>query len=416
MKNIIPTYNLATFQNLNKASFIELFYDLVFVFCMRSIIPVVVGNEGASVGWYPYYTFAFTYALMLQVWFNTTMLMNRFGTGGPLDIGCLVVNMFLLLTMTHAISTGWERYYVFNISWMLINANLMAHWFVRLKVFESPTASVKAMVKRAIVALGAQAALVFASFALPSVPAQALCLCALVVGTFAWRLRDDGSMGNAHREHLVERCSLLLILAFGEMVSGIGDARETDFSLGDSALFLLLALGMFLVYLNQIENVIDKSKVGSGIGYVGITAWLTFCVANVTAGFEMMGKHSFLGPLSGQSFFAISVSVFLLSFFLLLPFAKHLERIRKRDVIGRILACLGAVAFAIAANNPEWLAIVNSHEGPVGGMQIAAFALFYVAMTLAVLTVYLVLLIDWRAYGKLDKRNASDTKALSGSE
>ena len=43
---------------LGKASYIELFFDLVFVFCIQSILPLITNIEG-DVDWYSYYTFWF---------------------------------------------------------------------------------------------------------------------------------------------------------------------------------------------------------------------------------------------------------------------------------------------------------------------------------------------------------------------
>lgn len=132
MNNYLSRYKNASFGTLDKACFIELFFDLVFVFCMRTIIPISVSGAEDAVSWYSYYTFVFTYVAMLQVWYKSTTLMNRFGTGGALDVSCLVVNMFLLMNMAHAISTGWENFALYNVSWILVDVNLAVHWCLRL--------------------------------------------------------------------------------------------------------------------------------------------------------------------------------------------------------------------------------------------------------------------------------------------
>lgn len=390
------------FGTLNKASYIELFFDLVFVFCMRSIVPVAVDGEEGLVGWYSYYTFVFTYAVMLQVWFKTTTLMNRFGTGGVLDILCLIVNMFLLLGMTNAISTGWEQYYIYNLSWVLINVNLIVHWCLRFYLSKDRTPELALFLKRVIVVLTVQALLVLMSFLFSSGVAQLICLAALVVGFLTWRNSRGENLNETHCEHLVERCALLVVLAFGEIIIGIGHVSTEGYSKFDSALLLAFALGMFLVYLNQIQKVLDTRKLGNGFRYIAIAAWLTFCIGNITAGFEAVSNDIDFWFLSSENFFAMWTSIFLLSFFLLLPFAKECGRIRKRWIIARTVACLGAVLVIFVLNGTDLSAMlyVPSSSEMIHTLDAV---LFYIAMSIGVLSVYLVLYIDWKAFREIEQ-------------
>lgn len=405
MTTLLPKYRLSEFKSLDKASFIELFFDLVFVFCMRSLIPSVIGEEGESVGWYTYYTFAFVYVLMLQVWFNSTMLMNRFGTGKPLDIACLVVNMFLLLLMTHAMSVEWDNYLLFNFCWILVNVNLIVHWLLRLRCIQDPTLQIRHLVRRVVRVLALQAFLVLFASAFASLPGQVMCLIALLMGPFAWYTHGQESLGEAHCEHLVDRCALLVIIAFGELIVGVGSTVGEGYTLVDSALFLLLALGMFLVYLNLVKNVIDTRKLGTGLRYMSASAWMVFLVANVTVGFEMMNEGSLIEGIPGEFVFSFCVSLFLLSFFLFMPFAKSRGPIRKRWVAKRAAACL--VAFAVALLVSASAASFMLHYvGPLSASpNMIATAFFYFAAVLGLISVYLVLLIDWHAYGKLEEKD-----------
>ena len=80
--------------------------------------------------------------------------------------------------------------------------------------------------------------------------AMNLVAAALLVGFASFASRLERQIGKSHRSHLVERCALLIVLAFGEVVIGIGNSPEAGYSLLDSAFLLLLALGLFLIYLN----------------------------------------------------------------------------------------------------------------------------------------------------------------------
>lgn len=405
MNNYLSRYKNASFGTLDKACFIELFFDLVFVFCMRSIIPVSVSGAEESVPWYSYYTFVFTYVVMLQVWYKSTTLMNRFGTGGALDIACLVVNMFLLMNMTHAISTGWEDFTLYNVSWILIDVNLMVHWCLRLYLTRGESPALETFGKRVVALLAVQAALVAFSFAFPSAIAQVFCLVAMLLGFSSFASRLEGRIGKSHRSHLVERCALLIVLAFGEVVIGIGNSPEAGYSMLDAAFLLLMALGLFLIYLNQVQNIVDEEKLGNGFAYIAINAWLTFCIGNMTAAFEMTNEGLSIGPLAGQVFMAIWVSVFLLSLFLFLPFSKNFGKTRKRWIALRTMACVGVTLITLIVGNTP-LSAVYETEGLDGSSAPVIFALFYAVMLLGLALVYLILLIDKRVLKEQPKQSA----------
>lgn len=399
MNNYLSRYKNASFGTLDKACFIELFFDLVFVFCMRTIIPISVSGAEDAVSWYSYYTFVFTYVAMLQVWYKSTTLMNRFGTGGALDVSCLVVNMFLLMNMAHAISTGWENFALYNVSWILVDVNLAVHWCLRLYLTKGENPALERFGKRVVAFLVLQALLVASSFAFPSVPAQVICLVALLVGFASFVSRLERQIGKSHRSHLVERCALLIVLAFGEVVIGIGNSPEAGYSLLDSAFLLLLALGLFLIYLNQVENIVDEDKLGNGFAYIAINAWLTFCIGNITAAFEITNEGLLVGCLSGQVFMAVWVSVFLLSLFLFLPFSREFGAVRKRWIAARTAACAGVTFITLVVGNTP-LALVYETEGLVSTEDMPLYVLFYFVMLLGLLLIYAVLLIDKKMLGR----------------
>ena len=378
---------------LNKASYIELFFDLTFIFCMRSILPIVADVETGSVDWYSYYTFWFTFALMLQIWFNSTIYMNRFGTGGVRDIIYLFTTMFLLSVMTRAISTGWERYAIYNVCWVLICLNTMVHWALQYRRLAKPSPQLVRDTKLVMGVLGAQMILVLLSHLLPKSPAQVVCLIALLLGFVFWYAGSREPLGEESRDHLAERCALLMILTFGETIVGLGNGVPTNLNLFAPITYFLLVIGMFLVYLNEIANLLDLERLGSGRLYMALSAWMTFCVANVTAGFELSLKSIDLMGVTGDIYFGISVAVFLLSFFLFTPFNKY-----RRPSLGwnvaRAVACLLVLAhsstLAISARR-----LVSGIAGTAALPPEEVFIqLGYAMPIIAVAAVYAVLSID----------------------
>ena len=378
---------------LNKATYVELFFDLVFIFCMRSILPVITDVEGGDVGWYSYYTFWFTFALMLQIWFNSTIFMNRFGTGGVKDIVFLFTNMFLLIVMTQAISIGWENYAIYNVCWVIITINTMIHWMVRYHRIIDPPKQLTRDTRLAMAVLGTQATLVLVSHLMPKNPAQVVCLTGMLLGYVFWYAGSKERLGEENREHLAERCALLMILTFGETIVGLGNEVPADLRLFSPVMYFLLVIGMFLVYLNEIVNLLDLSTIRGGRRYMALSAWMTFCVANVTAGFEMSMKSMTLMGINADIYFGISVAVFLLCFFLFIPFNKY-QRPSAKWTAARIVACLLVLAHS------STLAVVAQRVlvGAAGetGLELDLFLthLGHGMMVLAVFAVYAVLVID----------------------
>ena len=406
----IPTSRKASFTgamhvSLDRATFIELFFDLVFIFCIRSILPIVTNPEGGQADWYSYYTFCFTFTLMLQIWFNSTIFMNRFGTGRVADIVFLATNMFLLFVMTQAISIGWEYYAIYNICWVLIDVNTMVHWGVRYMRIANPSPQVKHDTVSAIITLGIQAILVLLSHPMPKTPAQVVCLAAMLIGFAFWKAGGKDVLNGRNREHLAERCALLMVLTFGETLIGFGGEVSTDLNLFEPIMYFLLIVGMFLIYLNAIVNLIDLDLLGSGRGYMALSAWMTFCVANVTAGFDMAARNVKLMGMEGDVFFGVSILVFLLSFFLYTPFCKY-KRLSIKWRFARIGACLLVLLQTSA------VAVVTRQilEQTVLDPEVAAswFTIMSMAMmVIAVAAVYIVLTIDRVGLRRTRKREAA---------
>ncbi|MDO4503237.1 MAG: low temperature requirement protein A [Coriobacteriia bacterium] len=389
-----------TFQeHLNKATFLELFYDLIFIYCLRQILPLVTHAEG-GVDLYSYYIFGFTFVQLLQVWFHSTVIMNRFGRGGTCDAVLLITNMFLLAIMVNAISINWEHYVVYNTCWALLFINIAVHWVIRFRRFGCPDDHAKRYAKRIVTVLLVQAAMVLIANPLPSLPGQILCACALLLGFFAWDVRDRVLLNENNQEHLAERCALFVVLTFGETIIGLGSVTSSEHDGFKAALFFLLVVGMFLIYLNQIDVALDKAKLGNGTGYMFVVSLQAFLITNVTAALELSYEHvEFLGMQPG-SYFSLSVVLFLLSFLLYKPFNKNEHRFAGRWLASR----LGLSAVVLVGNGVVQTALARFlAELPLDALDVihtGRTSAMYLTMFVAVVAVYGIVALDHKHYLK----------------
>ena len=118
----------------------------------------------------------------------------------------------------------------------------------------------------------------------------------------------------------------------------------------------------------------------------------------MTAAFEITNEGLSIGPLSGQAFMAIWVSVFLLSLFLFLPFSREFGDVRKRWIAVRTAACVGVALITLIVGNTP-LAAIYETENSDGMADMPLYVLFYLVMLLGLLLIYLVLFIDKKMLG-----------------
>lgn len=89
-------------RHVDGVSSIELFYDLIFVYCISVMTSLCHHVEGGFLDLGTWLIFLFSYLAILQIWFFTTLLMNRFGERPASDNICL-----FCLVGRHA--AGWYR-------------------------------------------------------------------------------------------------------------------------------------------------------------------------------------------------------------------------------------------------------------------------------------------------------------------
>lgn len=103
-------------RTLEKVSNVELFYDLIFAY----LVSVVTGLLHVRIGFYDvgsYTVYAISFITILQVWFNTTFLMNRYGDASREDSICMFLMMFCLYFMAEAISPeGGFEFHIFAVA------------------------------------------------------------------------------------------------------------------------------------------------------------------------------------------------------------------------------------------------------------------------------------------------------------
>ena len=341
------------FSPARGVSNIELFYDLIFVYCISVLTTTMHHVQGDFFDATQWLDFTFSYLVVLQVWFFTTFLMNRYGDHSASDNVCLFVNMFLLYFLANGISAGWENsVFTFNTAWALILANLIVHWVLKRLRYDNLDTDDKAIMNRTAIVLAIQLAMVVVAVFLEQGASIWLSWIALAFGAAVFFHSKVYDRKPARFSHLVERCSLLTIIAFGETIVAIAVYMSGSAGIWYPILVFALVVGLFLIYIYERDHMTDHHKDTNGMVYLTITGWIILIIGNITVGLEYMPMEEIaFGPKS--TYLAAGLVLYMLTSFLLGFYNKEEYTYSGAYIVGRLGTCAFIVIVALVTNfNP----------------------------------------------------------------
>ncbi|WP_316610674.1 low temperature requirement protein A, partial [uncultured Ruminococcus sp.] len=117
-----------------KVEYLELIYDLIFVFIIGRNNSLLHHVDNGYVTQGNFLAYVLCTLAVIQIWNFTTFYINIYGRNGVRDHVFLFINMYLLYHMAVGISVGWESaFYRFNIAWMLILVNIAVQHLIELR-------------------------------------------------------------------------------------------------------------------------------------------------------------------------------------------------------------------------------------------------------------------------------------------
>ena len=332
---------------------IELFYDLIFVYCISVITSLCHHLEGDFLGINTWGVYMFSFLVVLQVWFFTTFLLNRYGDRSASDNVCLFINMFLLYFLANGIQTNWwDSIFTFNFAWALILLNLFVHWLTKRVRYDNLDSDDKSIMTGAIIVLGIQFVIVLTAAFLPSDSSIIVSWIGLLVGAGVFLQARTYQRKDSRFEHLSERCSLLVIVAFGETIVAIAAYMTTTTSLLYPVFVFALIVGLFLIYIYEHDNMTDHHKKTNGMAYLTITGWVILVIGNLTVALEFMPEEE-VAFIPKSAYLTVCLVLYLMTSFALGYFNKPEFKYSAPYIAGRIAACAAIVIVALTTNfNP----------------------------------------------------------------
>ena len=272
-----------------KVEYVELIYDLIFVYVIGRNNSLLHGFSGGFVAWPAFLAYVMTTHAVIQIWNYTTYYINIYGRHTVREHVFLFVNMFLLYFVGEGTRSDWQRFHTqYHAAWALILVNIGAQYLIELRHHKDEAPRKKQIVRMAAI-LFTEAAV--AALDIPFYRTTGmtwLSLAAIVFGmTAVLFCGQRGSADAVEFSHLSERAMLYVVFTFGEMIIGVASYFEGTFSLRGAYFALmafLIVVGLFLSYGAFYDHIADREKHTNGLIYMLLHIFLIFSMNNVTNG------------------------------------------------------------------------------------------------------------------------------------
>ena len=278
-------------KNEKKVEYLELIYDLMFVFMIgrcNSLIHNLQGGfiSGQSVFVYIVYTLA-----VIQIWNYSTYYINIYGENSPRNHVFIFVKMFMLYFMGSSTKMNWRIYQIrHHIAWSLILLNIALQYLIELRhnIKEDRESST---IKRVMRILILEAALTAIAAFIPGNGGIILAGAAVLMGITANSVTGKGAGLPVDFMHLSERTMLFVVFTFGEMiiaVSGYFDESATISNFYFALMVFLIIVGLFLSYEVLYDHIIDREMQTGGLTYMMLHIIMIFGLNSISTALQFM--------------------------------------------------------------------------------------------------------------------------------
>jgi low temperature requirement protein LtrA len=282
-----------------KVEYIELIYDLIFVYIIGRNNLLLHSFENGFVTPTAFMAYIMTTLAIIQIWNYTTYYVNIYGRH---DIRChifLFINMFLLYFIGEVTRTDWQNYHLqYHIAWALILANIGIQYLFELQIYKTEKQNRKQIFRMTSI-LFAEAIIVAADIPLYMITNTTwLSFIAILFGMFSvFMFGQKESAKFVDFPHLSERAMLYVVFTFGEMIIGISSYFEGEFSLYSTYfafMAFIIVVGLFLSYGMFYDHIINRTKKTNGLTYMLLHILIIFSLNNITNGLEFMREDELL--------------------------------------------------------------------------------------------------------------------------
>ncbi len=309
-----------------KVEYIELIYDLIFVYLIGRNNSLVAHMSGDFIDASQYLTYVTVTLITIQIWYMTTLFINRYGSNDFSEYIGLFINMYLLFFMADGTNLNWQNHFFkYNIAWMLILVNLIVQYYLKLKRPEYNTPWEKANMMlfiRVMSLMVAIIAIMMVVYYYTKLPLTPLAMLFGIAATVLQRKKLD--LVAVDFPHLTERVMLYVVFSFGEMIITISTYFSGDITpirIYLSLCAFLIVVGLFMSYGFMYDHILDREMSISGNSYMIIHIFIIFALSNLTLALEFMPEPE-VALIPKMIYLTASFVLYYVFIFMLAPFTK----------------------------------------------------------------------------------------------
>lgn len=280
-----------------KVEYLELIYDLVFVYMVGRNNALLSTFENGFVSGAAFFAYIVCTLTIIQIWNFTTFYINMFGRNGVRDHVFLLVNMYLMYFIGQSTRTDWFSYQAqYHIAWALILINIGLQYVIELRNHQADVWN-RDLIKRMIWILFIEAAIALAAAFVPPALTGWVSLAAIFAGIILTAVNRNRSPGGViDFSHLTERAMLYVVFTFGEMIIVVSSYFVSDGSFDWSVIYFslmgfLIVAGLFVSYELIYDHLLDRETEDSGMLYMIIHIFIVFALGCITVSLEFMREE-----------------------------------------------------------------------------------------------------------------------------
>ncbi|MBQ7581115.1 MAG: low temperature requirement protein A [Clostridia bacterium] len=318
--------NLFSSQKEKKVEYLELVYDLIFVYIIGRNNSLLHHTENGFVSWKTFLAYAVCTLAIIQIWTFSTFYINLYGRNSTRDHVFLFVNMFLLYHMADGISTRWETsFYRFNLAWALILVNLGVQYLIERRKHLAAPWEVRQIDRKAMI-LFAEAVLVIVHMFVYDFWGVSVAYIPIMFGAIFVGASDRiNKMVPVDFDHLTERIMLYVVFTFGEMIISVAAYFSGEVTFGSiyfSTMGFLIVVALLLSYGTFYNKILDREKTTNGTVYMMIHVFLIFVLNNISVSLEFMREED-VSVLPKMLFLTVSFLIYYACLFSLGAYSKR---------------------------------------------------------------------------------------------
>ena len=342
-------------------SFLELFYDLVYVVLVGQIAHTLAED----ISWSGVLDFAVVFGLIWIGWFNGTQFHELHGREDGRNRSFIFLQMGILTVLAvfagHAASTDGEA---FALTYAILLAVLFWQW---ASVYRTDGPEYRPGALRYLVGLAVSIGALLASAGMEDAGRVAV-WAAVVVGSIAvvvvYMLRSsDDSLGIRATHSMAERYGLFIIIVLGEVVGvvdGLLEVEDLDFrTVATGVLGLSIAFGFWWTYFDYVGRRLPRQDGGSLVVWLYSQLPIALAVAAAGAGMVSLIEHAADARTPEPSSWLLAGSVSALLIALVVTIVTLVDSRRLADLYGALAVALllgAAAALAVGWARPApWL-------------------------------------------------------------